>query len=48
MRMGTLPGNHFVKACGFTESPGSVGTLRISFDDGAVIDFENVPYRVFR
>ena len=47
MRLGVVRGSSFFKAVGFSGSPGEVGTMRIRFDD-AILDFENVSYRVFR
>jgi hypothetical protein len=47
MRLGVVRGSSFIKAVGFSGSPGEVGILRIRFDD-ATLDFENVPYRTYR
>lgn len=47
MRMGLLRGSSFLKAVGFSDGPGSIGSLRIRFDD-ATIEFRKVPYSVYR
>lgn len=46
--MGSIRGSSLVKAVGFRGELGSTDTLRIQFSDGAVIDFKNVPYSIYR
>jgi hypothetical protein len=44
--MGTV-NSTFLKAIGFSGSPGHDGTLRIKFTD-ATLDFFDVPYHLYR
>jgi KTSC domain len=48
IRMGSIKSSSLIKQIGFAGGPGDTTTLRIKFSDGAIIDFDKVPYRVFR
>jgi hypothetical protein len=47
MRLGAVR-SELTASVGFSAGPGQVGTLRIRYTDGAVFDYKNVLYAVFR
>jgi hypothetical protein len=46
--MGSISGSSLLNQVGFDGGPGSIGVLRIKFSDGAVIDFKDVSYRIYK
>jgi len=47
--MGTIRGSSLIEVVGFSGGPGESGTLRVKYAaDGAVFDYFNVPYQIFR
>jgi len=47
MRMGAIKSS-LISKIGFSAGPGDIGTLRVAYKDGAVFDYANVPFAVFR